>query len=308
MKTRTIHIARRISQVGVGLIAYNCYIKVISTKTIYDGPLKAGCVPGLNCHACPMAISSCPIGALQFFAAQHTFPLYLIGFLSILGIIGGRFVCGWLCWFGWLQEMMYKIHSVKIKTPKMLGYFRWFSLIVLAILLPYFTGKHWFSALCPNGAIIGAIPWAVWNPIDPLTEQTTLAPGSIDFDFWLKIFILAGFLFWFIIAKRPFCKTACPLGLIYSWFNRTSIVMPRVREACADCQMCESRCPVDLEVRTELNNSQCTKCLECLECKFVEYKWNWKLVTYKTPKFLTSMEERLAKKAAKAAQDPTSPC
>ncbi|MCX6641664.1 MAG: 4Fe-4S binding protein [bacterium] len=304
MDPRKLLIARRIAQVSVGVIGYNCYLKVISTKIIYDGPLKAGCVPGLNCHACPMAISSCPIGALQFYSAQHQFPLYLMGFLAVLGVIGGRFICGWLCPFGFLQDMMYKIRSIKISVPRLLGYFRWFSLIVLAILLPFLTGKHWFSALCPNGALIAAIPWAVWNPIDPLTGESTIPPEAIDFDFWLKMVILAGFLIWFVFTKRPFCRTSCPLGLIYGWFNRSSIVMPSVKEVCADCGQCTTRCPVDLVVRTEVNTAHCIKCLDCTACKFVEYRWNWKLKYYKIPKFLSSRQERLAAKAAKKLNNP----
>ncbi len=281
------------------MILYNSYYKVVSTKIIYDGPLKAGCVPGLNCHACPLAISSCPIGALQYFAAEHRIPFYLAGYLAVIGLVGGRFACGWLCPFGFLQDMMYKIRSVKIKVPKFLGYGRWLSLIVLSLALPFYTGKHWFSALCPNGALIAAIPWALWNPIDPYLEEPTIPPGAIDFSFWLKIAILVFFLGWFVLSKRPFCRTSCPLGLIYGWFNKFSLVMPVVKYTCPDCDECPSHCPVDLEVRTEINNSQCIKCLDCLECKFVGFEWNWKLFFYKIPLFRTSKALRSKIKAAR---------
>ncbi|MFH1941436.1 MAG: hypothetical protein ABIL68_04970 [bacterium] len=82
--------------VGIGGILANSYYKVIATKTIYDGPLKAGCVPFLNCHACPFAVSSCPIGMLQHFAAIRKLPFLLLGFLGVIGITFGRAACGWL--------------------------------------------------------------------------------------------------------------------------------------------------------------------------------------------------------------------
>jgi ferredoxin-type protein NapH len=293
MAVKKLLLARRATQVGVGFLLYNCYFKVVNTKVIYDGPLKAGCVPGLNCHACPLAISSCPIGGLQYFAAAHQFPIYLAGFLALLGIIGGRFVCGWLCWFGLLQDWMYKIRSVKFKIPPLLHHFRWVSLVILSIALPWFTGKHWFSALCPNGAIIGAIPWAIWNPTDPVLNEPYISPGSFDFDFWLKIVILAGFLVWFVVAKRPFCRTSCPLGLIYGWFNRISLVSLEVVDTCVDCAGCTSICPVDLEVRTKINSQQCIKCLDCVSCKFVRYRWNWGLFTYHNPAFKRFRKDRI---------------
>ncbi len=300
MAVKKLLVARRITQVGFGLILVNSYLKAVSTHKIYQGPLKAGCVPGLNCHACPLAISSCPIGALQYFAANHLWPLYLAGFLAVIGLIGGRFACGWLCWFGWLQEMMYKIRSAKFRIPKYLSWGRWLSLIVLSILLPYFTGKHWFSALCPNGAIIGAIPWALWQPLNPDTESPYIPAGAIDFSFWLKIAILAGFLIWFVFAKRPFCRTACPLGLIYGWFNRFSLVSLKVRDICVDCSSCTSLCPADLEVRTQVNNSHCVKCMDCVSCKFVKFEWNWKLMFYRNPLFKRFRKAKSAQNGAES--------
>ena len=33
--------------------------------SIYQGPLKSLCLPGLNCYSCPGALGACPMGALQ---------------------------------------------------------------------------------------------------------------------------------------------------------------------------------------------------------------------------------------------------
>ncbi|OVE80514.1 hypothetical protein BVY01_00060, partial [bacterium I07] len=120
--------------VGIGGIFANGYFKVISTKMIYDGPLKSGCVPFLNCHACPTALMSCPIGMLQHFAAIKKWPFLLIGFLGIIGTTVGRSACGWLCPFGYVQDLMYKIKSRKFSIPKPLTNMKYVSLAVLAIL------------------------------------------------------------------------------------------------------------------------------------------------------------------------------
>ncbi|MBF0469275.1 MAG: 4Fe-4S binding protein, partial [Desulfamplus sp.] len=95
----------------------NSYMGVLGTKNISTGPLKGVCVPFLNCYACPTAVFSCPIGALQHFMTIRVIPYYLIGFFVVTGITVGRMACGWLCPFGFLQDIMYKIPSRKMKIP-----------------------------------------------------------------------------------------------------------------------------------------------------------------------------------------------
>jgi polyferredoxin len=73
-------------------------------------------VPGLNCYSCPGALGACPIGSLQaeLAAREIRFPLYVTGFLLAFGALFGRVVCGFLCPFGWVQDLLYKIPSKKI--------------------------------------------------------------------------------------------------------------------------------------------------------------------------------------------------
>jgi polyferredoxin len=268
---------RWIPIIGLGGILTNSYYKIILTKTIYDGPLRAGCVPFLNCHACPFAISSCPIGILQHFAAIRKFPIFLIGLLGIIGITVGRAACGWLCPFGWIQDQMFKIKSKKFTLPKPLSYLKYVSLIVLAILLPYFTEAHWFSRICPWGTIIAGIPWVLWNPIDPTFAMPVIEPGMVGGLYVLKIGVLVFFLVLFVLIKRPFCRTACPLGAIYSIFNRFSLMQLTSRQSasCDKCGFCRSVCPVDISVRDDPGSPECIRCLECTKCNHVRVKWGF---------------------------------
>jgi len=264
---------RRLTQVGIGVFLTNGFFKVWWTKEIYDGPLKSFCVPGLNCHACPMAQLSCPIGMIQYYAAVHQFPYMVLGFLALIGILFGRAACGWTCPFGWFQDMMYKIKTRKFGIPKFLYPLKWVILPVLVIALPYITGAHWFSKLCPYGALIGGIPWAVWNPTHPVFEEPIIEPGSFGLMFWVKIVILGGFLVWFVLAKRPFCRTVCPLGAIFSIFNRISLLKLEVQADCPGCATCKSMCPMDLDVRKEVESENCIKCLDCTACDQVKAKF-----------------------------------
>lgn len=97
----------------------NSYLLGFLQGKIYQGPLKHLCVPGLNCYSCPGALGSCPIGALQAVIGswKFRFAAYVSGFLIFVGALVGRLVCGWLCPFGLIQDLLHKIpFPKKIKT------------------------------------------------------------------------------------------------------------------------------------------------------------------------------------------------
>ena len=89
----------------------NSYLAGFARGTLYKGRLKGLCVPGLNCYSCPGAVGSCPIGALQSVLGSRKFGFsyYVVGFLVLVGALTGRFVCGWLCPFGLIQELLHRI-------------------------------------------------------------------------------------------------------------------------------------------------------------------------------------------------------
>ena len=105
---------------------------VLSNSWFTQNVTKAVPCLGLNCYACPLAVFSCPIGSLQHFAGVRQIPYYLLGFLGLIGALGGRVACGWFCPFGWLQEQLHKIPvrkwSVRPRKRAAGGYccsFRW---------------------------------------------------------------------------------------------------------------------------------------------------------------------------------------
>jgi ferredoxin-type protein NapH len=234
--------------------------------TIYQGALKGFCVPTLNCYACPGAVMSCPIGALQHFVIGRQFPFFLLGFLGLVGVGVGRMTCGWLCPFGFLQDMMKKLSRWTIKLPRWMGKLKYASLAVLALLLPFLFGEMWFSKLCPAGGIEGAIPWTLGG-IGPDSAAGFDIVSLIGPMFWIKMVILGAFLVGMVFIKRPFCRTMCPLGAIFSLFNKASLVRLHVdRKTCMDCGLCERLCPVDLKPHLEIDSPECIKCLECTKC------------------------------------------
>ncbi len=130
---------RLLTQV-ISTVITNPHLPSVFARTIYQGKLKAFCVPSLNCYSCPLAIFACPIGSIQYIFAQirpsiaigkFYIGLYIIGILGVVGSAVGRMACGWICPFGMLQELLHKIPSPKIQIPRFLSYLKYVFLAVM---------------------------------------------------------------------------------------------------------------------------------------------------------------------------------
>lgn len=247
----------------------NSFITGFVKGTIYTGKLKAVCLPGLNCYSCPGALGSCPVGALQaVIGSEHKIPLYVSGFLIFIGSLFGRFICGWLCPFGLVQDLLNKIPFPKkigtFKGDRLLRYLKYVILIVFVVLLPLFAvsdygiSSPWFCKyICPSGMLFGGIP---------LTAVNEGIRESAGFLFTHKGIILAVTVVLSIIIYRPFCKYICPLGAIYALFNKVSVL--RIRndeEKCIGCKKCEKACKMNIDVLTDLNSPECIRCGLCVK-------------------------------------------
>ncbi len=252
--------ARRYFQLGMSLGA-NGYLKGFLAKAVYQGSGKGFCVPILNCYACPSAFFSCPLGSLQHFMVVHAVPYYAMGYLGLIGAFVGRMPCGTLCPFGYFQELLYKLSSFKIHIPRYLRSFRFVVLVSLVFVVPWLTAENWFSKLCPMGTLIGGLPWV---------SISSEVRAMIRDLFWIKIALLIFFTASSVVAKRPFCQTTCPLGAIYSLFNRLSVVRLRWdASTCTHCDKCFEVCPMEIKVYEGENTGHCIRCLDCTACEAI---------------------------------------
>lgn len=235
---------------------------------IYKGPLKYACVPGLNCYSCPGAVASCPLGALQNALNKRNFevPFAVLGFFFIFGSVFGRFVCGWLCPFGLVQDLLYKISLFKKRKqlPKhhILKYGKYVTLVGMVLIgsVFLFTGFAKIPAfckfLCPSGTLFGAIP---------LLSTNKMLQGQIGGLFFWKLAVLIAIVLLSIKVYRPFCQYLCPLGAIYGWFNKFSLVQIRwEKDSCVSCGKCQEACPVNLSPEQISVSSECIRCGKCV--------------------------------------------
>lgn len=250
------------------LLLTNGYYKGFLAGNIYRGALKKICVPGLNCYSCPGALGSCPIGSLQavISEAKYNFSYYIMGFLILVGTIGGRFICGWMCPFGFIQELLNKIPSPHIKISnklKKLTYVKYAVLLIFVIILPAFwvnefgRGSPTFCKyICPAGTLEGGIPLVLLN--QALRQ-------AIGFLFMWKVALLILTIVLSIVIFRPFCRYICPLGAIYALFNPISLYRFEIdRDKCTNCGLCQDKCKLDIEVYKDPNSYECIRCGECI--------------------------------------------
>lgn len=271
MKKKRRIAPHRIGQIIASIITLG-HVPALWTGNIYQGPLKSVCVPILNCWGCPLSLYSCPIGALQHFFNLQLFPFYIMGFFGAVGMLVGRMVCGWLCPFGMLQDLLYKIRTLKFRLPKWMTYIKYAVLIIIAGIIAWISGEPWFCKLCPAGILEAGIPLV-------LVDKTGDIRALVGWLFWTKIAIFVIVIALSIPVKRFFCRVLCPVGAIYSVFNRFSLVHLTIeKEKCKhpNCGVCVKICPMDINVYDNPNQKECIRCLECVfKCPNIAVSMNF---------------------------------
>lgn len=245
-------------------LLYNANIPGFARGTIYKGDVKGVCVPGLNCYSCPGAIAACPLGSLQaaLGEAKYKLPLYTVGTLLLFGILMGRGVCAFLCPFGLIQELLYKIPSPKLRKSRftrLLSLSKYIVLLLFVLFLPlYYLVSYGASVpafckyICPVGTLEGGIPLVL------ASKNLQSIIGAL---FQWKVFVLVAVILASVFIYRMFCRFLCPLGAIYSLFNKFALFGIKVNEhSCVGCNACVDSCKLDTR---RINDRECVRCGEC---------------------------------------------
>ncbi len=266
---------RRLIQLYAALLT-NANLKGYINGKIYTGDLKGICSPGLNCYSCPGAVGACPLGSLQnsLSATNKSFPYYIFGILLLYGIILGRWICGFLCPFGLIQDLLHKIKTPKLKKGKLtraLSMIKYVILVLFVFIIPLaymlkdFPLPAFCKYICPAGTLGGAIGLLI-NPSNS-TLFELLGP-LFTWKFALMCSIIVGAVF----VYRIFCRFICPLGALYGLFNRFSILGIKLdKPKCTDCGLCVAKCKMDI---SEVGDRECIMCGECISvCPTKAISW-----------------------------------
>ena len=266
-----MNLSRRLVQLYAALL-YNAHLKGFVKGSVFQGVTKGLCVPGLNCYSCPGAVGACPLGTLQnaLSRAGHTAAWYVVGVVALFGLTLGRTICGWLCPFGLLQELLDRLPLPKIRKGRVtraLSRLKYAVLAVFAVLLPVYYGLSrgvavpaFCKYICPAGTLEGAVALLAHPGNGGLFSML----GAL---FTGKFVILIAVLLACACCYRAFCRFLCPLGAIYSLFSRVALTGVRVdADKCVRCGACARACPVDIR---SVGDGECVSCGKCLgACRF----------------------------------------
>lgn len=255
---------RRVVQ-SVTALVINGHITGFLQGTAYRGSLKRICVPVLNCTYCPGAFGSCPLGVIQSLIIFGNSLLLLLtaGFLILMGGALGRFACGWLCPFGFIQELIYKIPLPKYRPGRRLlklAHLKYTVLVLFVFLFPalgltYLSGSTFCKFLCPVETLEAYLPLMIVQPS---------LMATAGFLFKWKLVLLFGAVLLSMIMYMPFCRFICPLGAVYALFNRFSLLRFEVKkEGCKKCGACQERCEWGIDVYNNPNSPECIRCTRC---------------------------------------------
>jgi polyferredoxin len=227
------------------------------------------------------------LGALQAVLgdSRYRFSFYVTGLMLGFGLFFGRFICGYLCPFGLLQELLHKIpfklipsktSFVRSKTERprsrvWMGGFRYVKyllLVVFVIALPLLmrgdlgVGAPAFCKyICPAGTLTAGLPLTAANPS---------LRDALGWLFALKCSIAFAVLLGCLWVYRFFCKFLCPLGALYGLFNKIALYQIRLEKAnCVHCGACSRACKMGVDPSRTPASPECIRCGDCVKaCRF----------------------------------------
>ena len=265
---------RKLIQLYTALL-FNANFKGFAQGSIYKGNTKILCAPGINCYSCPGAIAACPLGTLQGAISSDKSTMYYVGGILLLySMLFGRMICGWFCPFGFIQELVYKIKTPKMKKNKatrVLSYLKYVILVFFVFCVPIIYAFRdtplpaFCKYICPAGTIEGGLT-LLSNEVN--ASYFSMLGPIFTWKFLLMVSIMVGCVFVF----RLFCRFLCPLGALYGLFNKISVFGVTVdAPKCTNCNLCVNHCKMDV---TKVGDQECISCGECINvCPTKAIQW-----------------------------------
>ncbi len=232
---------------------------------------------------CAFPVFQAAISYCSWESIKHLGEMFL--WFSLLVILLGRAWCGWLCPFGFLQDVLdlirRKLHLGYLNFPEnvraKLKCIKWIFLFI-AFLLPLWAA---FPVFIPSVAEEFRSPFCKLCPgryIFPLVTTGNTFWIGIDYDnaVIMTLTILGHIFSVLVIAgslmKRRFWCPYCPMGLLLSFYRKISFIkLKKDCQKCTMCQICYDVCPVEIEQvfkerkKEDVTFADCILCLKCVE-------------------------------------------
>ncbi|MDZ7724457.1 MAG: 4Fe-4S binding protein [candidate division KSB1 bacterium] len=207
---------------------------------------------------CPCMISSFQNSVLAGLGETVRWyqPLWFLGLIPLTYVFG-RVWCGWVCHLGAVQEFLYRAPGVKRFQSSRIQR----SLKIAQIVL--------FAALVTQLIITRTNEFIHYDPFKVIFN---LMAGNT-----ISLVLLALLLITSLFIYRPFCRGACPVGLVLGWIGKLPGALRLAAGAdCTACKACSRQCKMlAIGVDIEMNCQECLMCGECLDhCRKGQYHFH----------------------------------
>jgi ferredoxin-type protein NapH len=239
--------------------------------------------------------------SLTILLENGLFPWLPVGIMFVVGAVLGRFMCGWICPVGFLQDLITSVKG-RVDSVEKRAHLYWirlkYVLVTLSLLVSgtlglavyYGSGSDYraslgpfadgfFVAITPDGTLFGTLPSILagsWGFLgSSQASDLTFANlskwlGGISALTWLNIVILIGFVYAAWRIPRFWCRYVCPVGAIMAVTQKNSLLgMHRDPIKCSECKECETACPMQIPILDldwkKFNDSECILCMACID-------------------------------------------
>ncbi|MCG6885578.1 MAG: NosR/NirI family protein [Proteobacteria bacterium] len=218
----------------------------------------------------------------------------LWGFVAVTILLWGRGVyCGWLCPFGAMQELIFRIgERLRLPTfefPEVVHERLW--AIKYIILLGLFALSMQSLSLAERYA-----------EVEPFKTAVTMRFQRE----WSYVFYAGGLLLLAAFNRKFYCRYLCPLGAALTFPSKFRIFewLRRRKECGRPCQICRQECEVRAIRSTgEINANECHYCLDCQ----VTYWNDQKCPPLAEKRRKRERHSRLASKTIATSDKPSAP-
>ena len=226
------------------------------------------------------------------------FPWLAFASFFITGILIGKSLCGWVCPFGFIQDLTMFIKKRKLevspRTHDTMLYVKYVGLaIVLFISITFSASKVMglssgyesalgifvkapFSAISPAQTLFSTLPTMALNfksAIGISSYSDILAGvGKLSSLFWTQLIFLIIVLAIMVYVPRGFCKYLCPHGALMAIMNKFSFIgLKREPTKCArvGCRKCVEVCPMRVPILDlpweKFSHQECIYCMKCAD-------------------------------------------
>jgi polyferredoxin len=230
--------------------------------------------------------------------AIFVFPWIGLASFLIVGVLIGKSMCGWICPFGFVQDIMgffkRKQTDVSARTHDAMIYVKYFVLAVTLFIVATYaatvlTGTNAgyqsalgvfafapFTVISPSETLFATLPHMVQSFSGSLSSGQAIdvlsSIASVSALVWARLVVMVIVLAFVVYVPRSWCRYFCPHGAFMAVMNNFSFIGLRrepfkcEKGGCGHCvQVCPMRVPI-LDLPWEkFSHPECIYCMKCVD-------------------------------------------